>query len=272
MRAASAGRRFRNGAACQVVARCVAALLLLGPWAAARAEDPLEAGRVLAAEHLLEVFATFLEADRGPEAAEAFPRLVEAHNTLRTEPVRRRILASLAEALDQEALGLDVRLQAADALGRVNDADGAWKHLKRHVPDRREEAAGPLPLRVLQAVGALAPDGALKVLTDLMEKAEDANVSRHAIQALGKYGWSKRRVKVLEALVDAMRRLRPGGLDPRKGRGGGEAVRERFAFLQETFVAALDELTGREIGSVDGWFAAVEAHRRDLEALFLVER
>lgn len=223
------------------------------------------------AESFLETLEGLQAQQDRPKLDAALVRVVKIHNELRTDAVRARLQRAVGELLGDEALGA-TRMKAADALGRFNDPTGVWKVLRSHLPSVKEKACGPLPLRVVQAVGSVAPDAAIPQLTKLMEKAEDANVSRYAIQALGKYGWSRRRAKVLASLASFLQRLRPGGVDPRKGRGGGEEARQRYEFLRATLVAAMNEITGQKIEGPDPWLEAVKANKRSLEKLFLIER
>lgn len=186
--------------------------------------------------------------------------------------MRVKLQKALGKIVGEEACGR-VRMLAADSLGRLNDPKGAYKVLKAHLPTGKETAVGPVPLRVIQATGALAPDGAISTLSKLMEKGKDANASRFAAQALGKYGWSKHRTKVLTTLAEYLRRLRPGGSNLKAGRYGGEAARERFQMLQQTMVVALQELTGRkELDTADKWLEAWKAGKKKPAALFTFER
>lgn len=196
----------------------------------------------------------------------------KSHNELRTQAVRVKLQKALGSIVGEEACGR-VRSLAADTLGRLNDPKGAYKVLKVHLPTGKETAVGPVPLRVIQATGALAPDSAISTLTKLMEKAKDSNASRFAAQALGKYGWSKQRSKVLSALAEYLRRLRPGGTNLKAGRAGGEAARERYQMLQQTMVASLRELTGRnELDTVDKWLEAWKKGKKKPAAMFTFER
>jgi hypothetical protein len=240
------------------------------PAGEALAADPAEEARIAEAENLIGVLERFAEATDKQGLAGALPRIVKSHNELKTDSVRRKLQAALGGVLGGDALGA-VRMKAADALGRLNDPPGAWKHLRRHLPSVREKACGPFPLRVIQAVGALAPDAAITSLERLMEDAKDANVSRYAIQALGKYGWSKKRVRVLEDVARYLQKLRPGG-----GGGGrtgrGASSRQRYDFLRATITAALNELTGQELVSADAWIELYEANKKTPKKLFKVQR
>jgi hypothetical protein len=207
---------------------------------------------------------------RKVEVEGALPRLVKLHNELQSASARSQLLKAAGDLLGVEELG-GTRLAVADAFGRINDPKGAWKVLKLHLPSVKETAAGPLPLRVIQAVGALAPESAISSLERLMGKAKDANVSRYAIQALGKYGWSKQRVKVLGELLGYLKKLQPGGV-AKGGKGGGKAARERYDFLRLTLVAALDELTGQKIADPEKWLATYKDHKKQLGELFTFER
>lgn len=244
---------------------------LLSAAAPAFAEDPAEDARVREAQNLVEVLARLRTAGDKDGLSDAFGRVVKAHNELRTDAMRGKLQSALGDVLGDEGLGA-VCLKAADALGQLNDPAGGWQQLRRHLPGVQEEAVGPFPLRVIQAVGALAPDAALGPLEQLVEKAKDPNVSRHAIQALGKYGWSRKRLRALTSLGDLLVKLRPGGADALQGRGGGRDARERYDFLRGTLTAALNELTGQTLESAEAWIALYKTHKRSPKVLFKVER
>lgn len=237
----------------------------------AYAGDPVEDARVASAETLLKQVATLRAAQRRPELERALARVPQAHNALKTRAARAKLRAELGQVMGAQELG-STRSIAADVLGQLNDPKGAWKELKPFLPAVKLKAAGPFPLRVIQAVGVLACDASITSLMKLMEKAKDPNVARYAIGALGKYGWSKRRVSVLGDLVDFLRKLRPGGTDLRKSRGGGRAARERYNFLQLSLVAAMNELTGQKLDSADKWLSASKEHKKALTKLFIFER
>ena len=223
------------------------------------------------AQTLIERLAALAEAKQKDALERSLPRFVKLHNELTSKSARAELLKAAARILGDEDLG-GVRITTATALGQVNDPAGAWKVLKGYLPSVKDEASGPFPLAVIQAVGALAPDAALAVLLPLMEKAADTNVSRYAIQALGKYGWSKQRVKVLGDLLDYLKRVRPGVGGGQAGKAGGEAARVRYNFLRTTLVVALDELTGQKLGDVDKWLEAHKENKKTLEKLFTFER
>jgi len=236
------------------------------------AGDPVEDARVAEAKNLLEKLAAWTDDANKAKVEKALPKLVKVHNELKTNAMRGKLQKAAGDMLRKDELGA-VRMAVADTLGRLNDPKGAYKQLKPHLPAVKVTAAGPFPLRVIQAVGALAPDSAIPTLTKLMQKAKDNNVARFAIQALGKFGWSRSRTKVLTSLAEFLRRLRPGGSDLRKGRAGGQAARVRYDFLQRTLVAALLELTGqKKYDTVDKWLVAWKANKKTPAKLFAFER
>ncbi|MDJ0521028.1 MAG: HEAT repeat domain-containing protein [Planctomycetota bacterium] len=251
--------------------RLLAVVFLLGLVAVASAADPAEDARIREAKTLIERLGTLAKAADKPGVERALPRLVKLHNELKSGSTRAKLQKAAGALLGEESLG-GTRLAVADAFGRLNDPKGAWKVLKGYLPATKLTAVGPLPLRVIQAVGALAPDAAIPTLQQLMHKSKDANVSRYAIQALGRYGWSKRRVAVLDELLGFLKRLRPGNVAYKKGQAGGDAARRRYAFLRETLVAALDTLTGRKLGDPDKWLEAYKENKKQLGRLFTFER
>ncbi len=246
-------------------------LLLLCLAGSARAADPAEEARVREASTLIKRLAEYAAAKQKADVERSLPRLVKLHNELKSKTVRGKLLAAAADLMQNEDLG-GARMAVAGALAEVNDPKGAWKHLKGLLPSVKVTASGLLPLRVIQTVGALAPDAALPTLLQLMQKAKDANVARYAIQALGKYGWSKQRVKVLAELLDYLRKLRPGASGGKGGKAGGAEARRRFNFVRETLLVALGELTGQKLLDEDKWLAAHKANKKSLGKLFTFER
>ncbi|MDF1699637.1 MAG: hypothetical protein P1V36_00565 [Planctomycetota bacterium] len=240
--------------------------------APAWAGDPVEDARIAEANTLLANLAAWTKAGDKPRLEKALPKAEKVHNELKTNSVRVKVQKAVGAIIGTEACGR-VRMLAADSLGRFNDPKGAYKQLKPHLPPVKEAAAGLVPLRVVQATGALAPDTAIGTLTQLMEKAKDANVSRHAVQALGKYGWSRSRNRVLTSMAEYLRRLRPGGNNLKNGRVGGAATRERFRMLEQTMIVALQELTGQKtLDSTEKWLAAWKANKKQAAKLFTFER
>jgi len=235
-----------------------------------RAADPVEQFRVNEATSWIEHVARLQAAVKKAELTKALAKVVDIHNKLRTNAVRGKLQKAIGDLIKDESLGA-VRMSAADTLGRLNDPKGAWKQLKRFLPAVGDAAVGPLPLRVAQAVGSVAPDAAILPLVKLMEKAKDMNVSRYAIQALGKFGWSKQRTKVLRSLGGFLARLRPG-VSTSKTRGGGQAARRRYDFLRVTLGGALNELTGQKIDGADKWLATWKANKKKPSKLFTFER
>ncbi len=248
-----------------------ATVLLLCIAGRAHAADPAEEARAREAANLITKIEGFVAAKKKPDIERALPRLVKLHNELKSATVRAKLLKAAAGVMSKDELGA-TRTAVATALTKVNDPKAAWKELKRFVPSVKVTAAGPFPLSVVQTVGALAPAAAVPTLLGLMSKAKDANVSRYAIQALGKYGWSKQRVRVLQELLSYLKKLRPGGTNAKQGKGGGAAARERYNFLRQTLVVALDELTGQKFADIDKWLAAYKEHKKKLPKLFTFER
>lgn len=238
---------------------------------AAYAGDPVEEARVAEAATFLANLETWNEAASKPDIERALPKLEKIHNELQTSSVRDKLQRAAGDLLANEGLG-GLLLSVADTCGRLNDPKGMWSILRRHLPSVKDEAVGPLPLRVVQAIGALAPDDAIASLEQIMEKAKDNNASRYAVQALGKYSLSKHRTKVLASLLETLRKLQPG-VGGGQGRGGGAAARERYQFLEATFVGALAELTGqKKYDAVEPWLEAYKTHKKKLDELFTSER
>ena len=123
---------------------------------------------------------------------------------------------------------------------------------------------GQLGLAVLEAARVLAAEGARNELEKLVAKGKDLKAAGIAVRALGAYGFSKKRIKVLDFLVAQLRRIQPGTNRARIDR----TDRERYDTLSPHFIAALNQLTGRTYRSTEVWLDRYDQAKRDLDALF----
>ncbi len=195
----------------------------------------------------------------------ALTNLVTLHNLLSSKTVRHSLQHVAGQVLTDKKMGAD-RIAAAEALGKLNDPAGAFKHLKPALPSKKTEAAGPVELAALKAVGASAADRAIPTLLELMSKGKDNNVSKEAVVALGAFGTSKKRVTVVVEVVDFLRLLKP---QRTPGKRVGAATRERWNTLQRPLINSLNRLTGQKVRSSDGWLELYKAHKKSPKKLFV---
>ena len=198
----------------------------------------------------------------------ALDQLVQLHNESSSKSIRGALLQAAGKVLSDKSMGAD-REAAVEAIGRLNDPTGAYKRLKRTLPTRKTEEAGSLELAALRAVGALAPDLAIGLLVDLMTKGKDNNVAKEAVVVLGKFGQSKKRVRILEELVDYMQRAIPRRAP---GKRVGAATRDRWSAVGSALVSALNRLTGQQVASAEDWIVLYKDMKRRPKELFLKER
>ncbi len=195
----------------------------------------------------------------------ALERAVSLHNNLTSNTERHSLQHVVGQVLTDKNMGAD-RIAAAEALGKLNDPKGAFKHLKRALPTAKTEAAGPVELAALKALASVASDSSIPSLLELMRKAKDHNVAKHAISALGSFGSSKKRVTVLEEMGAFLRLVRP-----RRGKGTriGAATRARWNALRSPLLSSLNRLTGQNQKSADGWIALLKDFKKTLKKLFV---
>lgn len=246
--------------------RCllVLALFVLVPPMESHAGDPIEEGRVRDAQAQIERIEALVEAGKAAQLREVYKELAELHNKIQSSTARRRIQKAIGDIAKSRKHATVLRVDAVGALAQLFDADGAWKQLERLLPEVKEEAVDQLGLAVLDATARLAPDGAQKDLERLVAKAKDLKAAGKAVEALGHYGYARKRVKVLTFLIEEVRSMQPRS---KRGRVGKER-RERFRALSASFIKALNQLTGRAYRSVEIWLDRYDSASEDLDALF----
>jgi len=261
---------FRFGVRALLVALACASLLGAGAEHA-HARDFEEEGRVRDAEALLAKMEAARTAGEDATLATLLKQVPGHHNALGT----KRTIGALqkfvgAVAKDAEAKA-SLRLAAVACIADLHDDKGAWKLLAPLLPKTRTETATQVELAVLDALRKVAPEAAIKPLVERARKGEDPEVVRRAILALGGYGYAKKRVSVLESLIDLIVRWRPGARSPR-GNDRGRGARNRFDGVRDVLVEALNTLTGRREAGAEVWLARHKEFKGRLEALFRFER
>ncbi|MGE0193114.1 MAG: hypothetical protein AB7T63_13855 [Planctomycetota bacterium] len=235
--------------------------LLLAGVGAAWAEDAPE---VLPAPQLLE---RLQEARRAGDirAIEALVRASsEAHNRCRSASTRVRLRGALGELARDESAGGN-RLYAIDALGRLDDSQGAWRELRRSVPDPAAATVDPAGRRVLRALGLLTYDPSLADLERMAREGRDPEAVSLAVEALGRFRFSRNRAHVLETLYVVGR---DSETSPSRGTAREDEARQQWRRVVGDIVRAMDALTGRGIGSLDRYEALLRENDGRWERLF----
>lgn len=157
------------------------------------------------------------------------------------------------------------RKDALDALVETEDGKEAWKHLQAAYPadDLQDETRWNVD--VVKAVGALHPDGAIDRLLESFQKGKDADFAAAAVLALGNYGKSKQREKILVEIVKAGKNMVPSRSSSKNPSPEAQA---RWGILSGAIGKALDLLTGDTVGDPTEWFKKVDDSKSNLKGLF----
>lgn len=238
---------------------------LLVPALPAAAKDDPE--KLAEAKALVATIADQRKAKDAAGLLESFKGLVDLHNGLEDKGVRGKLQKEVGAALKDRKLG-DVHSTAVATLSELNDPKGAYKQLKRFVPGPKEEKMSDLGSEVLSAVARLAPDRALGDLYDLAEKAKDHDAGAAAIKALGHFGKSKKRVDVLETLIDLIKRFKPSR---GKDTNIGQATLKRWEKLGPALINGLNQLTGQKVRDPDEWMQMYKESKKKPSELFIDE-
>lgn len=188
--------------------------------------------------------------------------VVTMHNALEDKGLKSKLQKELGAALKDKKLA-DAHKVIVKALSELDDAKGAFKQLKKHLPNPKKEEVPEIQLDALRAVAVLAPDGALKQLLDIAEKAKHRPSAIEAINALGHYGKSKKRTMVLEELIKLVMRFMP----PR-GQQVGVETQKRWEELAPPLVNALNRLTGQKIRDPNEWITMWRDNKKRPNDLF----
>lgn len=229
----------------------------------AQAAPPTLAATV---EPFLEQLHAMVETRDKPALTKALVHLVTLHNNSKSKKDRAALVKAAGEILRDKALG-SARAEAADALGRLNDEKGAFRQLAKALPSIKDGTVDALGLRVIGAIGYLAPDAGANPLLNLAERCADPNAAIHAVRALGDFGYSKHRARILASLLKRSKARAPGQTRP-GGRGTDIEARRLWQALSREIVTALNKLTGRTVADIEGWYALQREHKKKLEKLF----
>lgn len=228
---------------------------------AAQAAD--DAAKLDEAKKLAADLASARKAKDGAALQGLVKQVPGVHNALEHKSARGKLQKELGALLKAKGLD-DLMLPSVQALGALNDSKGAYKQLKKHMPGPKDKE--PLDDRgtaVLGAVATLAPDAAIGTLLDIAEKSRDYPAAVLAIDALGRYKASKKRVAILEDLVKLISRFMP----PR-GQQVGAETEKRWNALAIPLVRACNTLTGRKETTPDAWLVLWKENKKRPDDLF----
>lgn len=170
-----------------------------------------------------------------------------------------------------------LRRDVLNALGQTRDPLGA-KYIRFYLKQRNAKKAGEILLVAIRVAGE-APDGSLvSPLLKIVAKSKHLGAAAAALKTLGNFhGVKSHRAKILKAVVETVRKSKPGvkGVmkDPVEGdmyNHAGDETRNRWAALSSVLPKMLGQLTGNENygTSVDEWFTMYDDNKRNLKALF----
>lgn len=238
----------------------LAGLLTLATPPAMGADD---ADKLAEAKQLTADIDAARKAKDGSVAGGLLKSVPALHNAIENKPARGKLqkaAGSLVKAKGLEDLGST----AVATLAELNDPKGAYKQLKKHMPSPKDKnEITDLGKAVLAAVAKLAPDSAIGALTDLAEKSRDYTAGALAVNALGHYKASKKRVAILEELIKLISRFQP----PR-GQQVGAETEKRWKAMAEPLIIACNRITTRRETSPDAWLSLWKENKKKPDLLF----
>jgi hypothetical protein len=165
-------------------------------------------------------------------------------------------------------------------IGDLGDAAN-WKHVRPFLQQPDPKVQPPLLLDGIEAAGKLKADGAIEPLLKIADKSKVFPAAAAAIRALGCYGENKRnRARILEEIIDTVRRSIPGGRGMQKGganpdddSGGatnasGNGDTSRWGTLAPALVEAANKMTGQSAATAEDWFEIYARNKSKLGNLF----
>lgn len=238
-----------------------AALVLFLPALAAHAAD--DPAQLAGAKALATEIAASRKAKDAKAVAAQAKKAAAVHNGIEDKGLRGKLQKELGAALKSKHLA-DAHDPILVAFADFDDGKGVYKQIKKFMPGPKTEEASEREKGVLRALDKLAPDSALKELFDLAEKAKDYDAGALAINALGSYKDSKKRIIVLETLIKLLARF-----EPPRGQVAGEATKKRWGALAAPLIDACNELTGQKIRDPAEWHDLWKANRKKPGDIFV---
>ena len=230
--------------------------LVLGPWSA-RAGAEEEAGPTLR-ERVDEYVRQLTAMRKSEDVYRIHEEVWHAPNLYKeavVEGAPSALQARLVKGIGMLSRHRDerVRLSAIEALGVMQHQDGA-KYLKPFLKDVQENPATSLTLAAIDSAGGIRHEDLVTVLLKFVAHSPSLEATQHAVEALGHYGRVKgKRETILVEILEVTL---------------GEQDLERWKVLARALPRSFNRLTGRDVGSLDGWLQLIDANREDLGALF----
>lgn len=245
---------------------CLLALPLAStPRLACGADAPADDAAAQCKALLAEIEAAVSAKDDGKVTA-AVKKVPPLYKSTQDQAARGPLLKELGSLVKQTKLE-SARRAALNAIVEAEDAKEGTKILMAVYPKDDVEDIEKFNCDIVKAIGALHADSAIPALVETFKKAKQPDLSAEAVTALGNYGKSKQREKVLEEIYKAGKNMVP----PRSaGAGGGKVSPETQARWQAVAPAigkALDTLTGDSVGDPAEWFKRI-GDAKSLKTLF----
>ncbi len=206
-----------------------------------------------------------LEASRKEDdAAEWLVALKQISATYDRAAKKERVKLMREAGLALRKGSVIVKQTALKAITDTGDSDVAWKEaLKKVFPKIESTTPGTWDVEVLRAIYVLRPNRAIDPLLKLMKKGKSPELAAGGLRVLGAYERSRRRVYVLEELVQILVANAPGW--GRRGRGSRGS--DRFWAMATQLEATLNELTGQSL-KLKAWGPVWKEHKKHPEKLF----
>lgn len=223
-------------------------------------------------------FAAHAKAKDGAGLRGDLDTAVVLHADAEGEKALRKKIIKLMVAADK-SVDDDATVQAMLlALAKTKD-DGATSEIKSHLNQRDKKKATPVLMTAIEAAGLFPHAKFVNPLLKIFFDSKVNTTAGKALEALGSYHGVKRyRVKILEATLKEVRRLKPGVKgdmkEPQEGEQAsatGEEQSNRWAALAPILPKALGRLTGAEHygATAADWFTMYDDNKRKLEHLFM---
>jgi hypothetical protein len=241
-----------------------AAVLCAASVPAARADD----AAVPVATQVKAVIAEIDAAEKAKDEqaiATATKRVSPLYKSTQDAGLRTSLAKALGGVVKNAKVGVFARRAALGALVETEDGPTAWKALSGAFPGHDSEDPDKFDVDVVKAVGQLHPDGAIDVLLESFQKSKMAYLAAESVRALGNYGKSKQRERILLEIVKIGKNMVPSR--GKTAAASPETV-ARWGEVSGGIGQALDGLTGQKVGDPIEWFKRVDEAKKNLKSLF----
>jgi hypothetical protein len=248
----------------RVTGLALAAALGVGSIPAARAEDAPADVATQAKALVAEIDAAEKAKDE-QAIATATKRASPLYKATQDGAIRSSIAKALGGVVKNAKVGTFARRAALAALVETEDGQTAWKALSSAFPAADSDDPEKFNADVVRSIGLLHPDGAIDPLLELFQKAKQSYLSAEAVKALGNYGKSKHRERIVLEVVKAGKNMVPS---KSKTQSASAETTARWGEVSGAIGQALDGITGQKIGDPIEWFKRVDEAKKNLKSLF----